>query len=122
MVAALFYGQCNKHVLYIGKVTILVQNESIEMNWLMPAVGNRTHLQSIPIHLPQDHGNVAFCDVIAGPLVVSNTKGNKWNVTEYIDVKNYVHFIEKVDRNKVIENLSVNIFNNTCFMEKVLSF
>ena len=103
--AALFYGQRKKTVLYIGKVTNVMQNGSIEMNWLKPAVGNTTQLESIPMHLPQDQGGVALCDVIAGPLVVSHTKGNKWNVPEYIAVKNYVCFIEKVDRKKIMENI-----------------
>ena len=103
--AALFYGQRKKTILYIGKVTNLVQNCCIEINWLKPAVGNTTQLESIPIHLPQDQGSVALCDVIAGPLVVSHIKGNKWNVPEHIAVKNYVRFIEKVEREQIMENI-----------------
>ena len=101
--AALFYGR-RKPVLYIGKVTNVIENGAIEMNWLKPAVGNATQLESIPMHLPQDKGIVAICDVIAGPLVVCHIKGNKWNVPNYVAVKRYVCFIEKINRTQILAN------------------
>ena len=60
---------------------------AVEVESLKLKVGSGTMLESVPEHLGRNISIFPLHNIIAGPLEVLPMKNNKWNVTNYENVK-----------------------------------
>ena len=108
---AVIYQNKKRTLLYVGKALRRFLSDKdghatlIEVECLKSKCGTGTEFESTPSHLPKDIETFPIYNVIAGPLVATMLKGNRWDIPEYGYVKKTFDIVGKVDRKTEWEKL-----------------
>ena len=108
---AAIYQNKKRTLLYVGKALRRFLSDKdghatlIEVECLKSKCGTGTEFETTPSHLPKDIEMFPIYNVIAGPLVTTMLKGNRWDIPEYGHVKKTFDIVGKVDRKTEWEKL-----------------